>query len=67
MGRYERLNNRFYSLDLYDRKINLKLCRDFADALEPALSARTSTPYGVYLICDDEAIYKDVLDASVNM
>ena len=134
MGRYERLNNRFYSLDLYYGKTNLKPYRDFCcffivehpcsdefihdqalmlltsqcnnfdfygsyskqwdigfdlvdlqlhpndddmgialtsaweslddfvDALELALSARTFIPYDVYLIYDDEAIYKEVLE-----
>ena len=134
MGRYERLNNGFYSLDLYYGKTNLKPYRDFCcffivehpcsdefihdqelmlltsqcnnfdfygsyskqwdigfdlvdmqlhpndddmgialtsaleslddfvDALELALSARTFIPYDVYLIYDDEAIYKDVLE-----
>lgn len=134
MGRYERLNNRFYSLDLYYGKTNLKPYRDFycffivehpcsdefihdqalmllmsqcnnfdfygayskqwdigfdlvdiqlhptdddmgialtsaweslddfVDALELALSVRTFIPYDVYLIYDDETIYKEVLE-----
>lgn len=134
MGRYKRLNNRFYSLDLYYGKTNLKphrdfycffivehpcadefihdqalmlltsQCRnfdfygafskqwdmgfdlvdiqlhpndddmdialtsawesfdDFVDALELALSARTFIPYDVYLIYDDDVIYKKVIE-----